>query len=283
MLMVSFTNSLKREIDQSLQEISLSDGDTLKKAGEVTLLLKNAFDQLRTFILAYQFKDEDEEILFFKDIKPNLFCNLIYYCEMYNIEINRPTGGEVELKCYLEKELRLLKDYFDRNKSFYCYYRSGETDRDRYFFLRGKSDNILYHESFSFERDPRFSTICDFKMMRILANEKIENYILAELTKLKEPQSMANTIHLPKVKLTWTVGKIFLIELIYALYLFGAFNHRKATLKQIFSYFEDVFNVDLGANPSKAYTEMRERKQRTTFLDKLKEILTKKMDEDDQK
>ena len=70
--MISFTNSLKREIDQSLQGINVSDGDTLKKAGEVTLLLKNAFDQLRTFILAYEFKNEDEEILFFKNIKPNL-------------------------------------------------------------------------------------------------------------------------------------------------------------------------------------------------------------------
>ena len=119
--------------------------------------------------------------------------------------------------------------------------------------------------------------------MKILANEKIENYILSELTKLKKSQLMGNTIHLPKVKLTWTASKIFLIELIYALYLFGAFNHRKATLKQIFAYFEDVFNVDLGANPSKAYTEMRERKQRTTFLDKLRETLSNKMDEDDEK
>lgn len=279
--MIQFTDNLKKEINQSLLAINEKETETLKKAEEITSLLKNAFNRLRLFIREYEFNNESEEILFFKEIKPNLFCDLIYYQKMYNLEIHRPTGGYAELKTYFEKELGRISDFFDKNKTFYRYYRSNETLMDSQYYLRGKTDNTLYHTSISHERDPLFSTAADLKLTRILANSKLEQYIHERLANMEESKG-SNTVPL-KVKLTWTAGKIFLIELSYALYLFGAFNHRKATLKQIFSYFEDVFNVDLGANPSKAYTEMRERKQRTTFLDKLKEILTHKMDEDDKK
>jgi hypothetical protein len=110
----------------------------------------------------------------------------------------------------------------------------------------------------------------------------LEKYIYGELAKMEEVKEV-NIINSLKVKLTWTVSKVFLIELIYALYLFGAFNHGKATLKEIILYFENIFNIDLGANPSKAYFEMRGRKQRTSFLERLREILNNKMDEDDDK
>lgn len=282
--MIQLTDSLKKEVSQSLLAINARESDTLKKAEEITSLLKNAFNRLRFFIHEYEFKDESEEILFFKEIKPNLFSDLIYYQKMYNLEIHRPTGGYTELKAYFEKELSRISDFFDKNKAFYRYCRSNETSMDSKYFLRGETDNTLYQNSMSHERDPMFSTVADLKLTRILANSKLEQYIYSELAKMEEFKDVNNGINTKtKVKLTWTVGKIFLIELIYALYLFGAFNYKKAALKEIFSYFEDVFNIDLGANPSKSYVEMRERKQRTTFLDKLKEILTNKMDEDDEK
>lgn len=280
--MIQFTNNLKKEVDQSLSVINAKEIDTLKKAEEITSLLTHAFNRLRVFIHEYEFKDESEEILFFKEIKPNLFCDLIYYQKMYNLEIHRPTGGYSELKTYLEKELARITDFFDKNRAFYRYCRSNESSMDDRYFLRGQSDNTLYQSSSFHERDPMFSTVADHKVTRILANNKLEKYIHSELVKIEEFKE-TNGVNSLKVKLTWTVSKVFLIELIYALYLFGAFNYGKATLKEIISYFEDIFNIDLGANPSKAYFEMRERKQRTSFLDRLRELLNNKMDEDDEK
>lgn len=280
--MIQFTNNLKKEVDQSLSIINAKEIDTLKKAEEITSLLTHAFNRLRVFIHEYEFKDESEEILFFKEIKPNLFCDLIYYQKMYNLEIHRPTGGHSDLKLYLEKELARITDFFDKNRAFYRYCRSNESSMDNRYFLRGQSDNTLYQSSSFHERDPMFSTIADHKVTRILANNKLEKYIHSELGKIEELKE-TNGVNSSKVKLTWTVSKVFLIELIYALYLFGAFNYGKATLKEMISYFEDIFNIDLGANPSKAYFEMRERKQRTSFLDRLREILNDKMDEDDEK
>lgn len=280
--MIRFTDSLKQEIDQYLLVTSTKEVDALEKAEGITSLLEQAFNRLRFFIHEYKFQDGEEEILFFKEIKPKLFCDLIYYRKMYNLEIHRPAGGYTEWKKYLEKELVHIADFFAKNKTFYRYFRSNEVSLDHQYFLRGKIDNTLYHNSISHELDPKFSTVADLTLTRMLANDKLEKHIHCELAKLEEVKNLNGAVQ-PKVKLSWTISKVFLIELIYALYLFGAFNHGKATLKEIISYFEEVFNIDLGANPSKTYVEMRRRKQRTTFLDRLQEILNQKMDEDDEK
>jgi hypothetical protein len=96
--MIQFTDSLKKEVNQSLLVINARESDTLRKAEEITSLLKNTFNRLRLFIHEYEFKDEPEEILFFKEIKPNLFSDLIFYQKMRNLEIHHLAGGYKELK-----------------------------------------------------------------------------------------------------------------------------------------------------------------------------------------
>lgn len=77
--MIQFTDNLKKEVNQSLSLINVEKSNTLKKAKEITSLLENVFNRLRFFIHEYKFENELEEIHFFKEIKPNLFCDLIYY------------------------------------------------------------------------------------------------------------------------------------------------------------------------------------------------------------
>ena len=136
-------------------------------------------------------------------------------------------------------------------------------------------------ETFYFERDSNFSTICDFKVAKILANEMRQIYLNEEIAKIDEQQTVQPS-SFPKSRLTWTRTKTDLVELIYALCEADCFNYRKINLKQITSYVENVFNVDLG-NPYHTYIEIRERTNRTQFLDELKEILMRKIDKDDRK
>lgn len=273
--MIRFTDSLRQEVDQSLSVINAKEVDTLKKTEEITSLLRNAFNRLRFFIYEYKFGNEEEEILFFKEIKPELFCDLIYYRKMYNLEIYRPQGGQSEQKMYWEKELKRIADFFDKNRSFYCYYRSSETSLDSQYFLRGKIDHTLYQDSISHELDPKFSTIADLTLTRILANDKLEEYIKEKLNLLNGENKVSH----PKEKLTWTAKKVFLVELIYLLYWVGVFNNGKANLKEISAYFEQMFNIDLGSNLSSCFAEMRLRKNQTPFLDLLRRAFSEKMEE----
>jgi hypothetical protein len=66
---------------------------------------------------------------------------------------------------------------------------------------------------------------------------------------------------------------VALVELIYALYFNGSFNHGQATLKEIAEYFERIYGVDLG-DIYRVYQDTLYRKSgATAFLDRLRKTL----------
>ena len=273
--------NIVNKLEQEIRSHELNLIDKIKDIPQIVLLLEQGFSKMKEYISSYKFKNEIDEILFFKLIKPKLFSKLIYYRKIYNIEMMRPNGQDCTLKSYLINELNQLENFYNKNMDFYKYYRSGNTHLDKYFFLRGKQDIQMTMETFYFERDPNFSTICDFKVAKILANEMLQIYLNEEIAKIAEQQAVQSS-SFPRARLTWTKTKTDLVELIYAICEADCFNFGKTNLKQITSYFENVFNVDLG-NPYHTYIEIRERINQTQFLDELKEILTRKIDKDDRK
>ena len=86
----------------------------------------------------------------------------------------------------------------------------------------------------------------------------------------------------PKVRLTWTGSKVELVELIYAWETAGCFNHGHATIKEIVIYVENIFNIDLSGY-YRMFCDIRNRVDRTAFLDKLIKFLKARMDEADRK
>ena len=109
-MMDTFVNDLEKEIDAKLKEIESTDLNIMKKSLDASLILSNAFQKLKEFILAYTFHDETEEIEFFKVIKPRICHQLIYYRKVYNIEMNRPVGVESQ-RSYLQEEIKAINRY----------------------------------------------------------------------------------------------------------------------------------------------------------------------------
>ena len=85
----------------------------------------------------------------------------------------------------------------------------------------------------------------------------------------------------PKVGIIWTGKKVALIELIYALFIDGAFNNGNADLNEIVKAFEIAFQIDLG-NFSRTFSEIKARKMnRIKYMEVLTDKLSAKMDESD--
>lgn len=277
-------DKIQKISDRLENEVRTSELNLVDKIQEIPFiisLMEKGFAELKEVVSEYNFGSIAEEIDFFKITKPKLFCKLIYYRKIFNIEMMRPNGQNNSLKNYFLNELNQLEDFYNKNNDFYKYYRSGSTHLDKYFFLRGKHDLQMTVETFYFERDPKFSTICDFKVAKILANELLCIYLNDEISKIEQPESILQN-NFPKARMTWTRTKTDLVELIYAICEADCFNFGKTNLKQITGYFENIFNIDLG-NPYHTYIEIRERANRTQFLDELKEFLIRKMDKDDSK
>ena len=282
--MEKYISSLKNRIIQDIQKIEEQECCVLQRSGLIIPLLEKAFDELKSFISNYSFKDELEEIRFFKEIKPQLFSQLVYHNKVYNIEMRIPTGSINDQKAYFEIILNRIKYFFDINIDFYQYYRSGSTHLDRVYFLRGKPDIQLLLDSFYFERDTNFSSCYDFKVAKILANEMLSVYINSKLSELERLHLQGNAdirTFSPKVKMTWTGKKSELVEQIYAWVEANSFNNGNVNVKEMVNYIETVFNIDLG-DFYHIFLEMRERKgSRTIFLDKLIKLLNQRMDSAD--
>lgn len=111
-----------------------------------------------------------------------------------------------------------------------------------------------------------------------LINEQIE---WTERQLLVEQQIVSNRLLKeqppPQTKLTWTTKKTDLIELIYALHSAGSFNFGKVSLNQIAIYLEKMFDVNL-SHFSRDFSEMRIRNDKTPFMDRLRNLLKRRMD-----
>lgn len=263
-----FSLALKKETTRKIRSIQALEKDNLRRIYLIALTLAEANARLKTFITGYQFRDEQEEIRFFKVVKPELVSDLIYHCQIYNIELNRPVGGVNVVRGYLNRELKNIQDYKERHREFYSYYRMGLTHSDTLFFTRGSfTMEHIFLDPSSCERDSGYSASCDYKLSKLMANRKLEEYLLLQLALLERPLKT-------RKRLTWMMKKRYLVELLYAmdsLHVFG-----KVPLREVVDISEEEMGIKLG-NVSSTFAEMRTRDEATPFLDSLKEAILKRM------
>lgn len=264
-----------------MENIRLQEDNILQLAEHSFQAVRNVIEQLRNHVAETNFVSVEEEIYFFKEIKPQFYSKLIYYLKVFAIETRRPTGSTAAEEKYLQKELNRLKHFFDDNLDFYQYYRSGATYLDKKYFLRGKIDIHFSPDTYYYSADPKFSTSHDYKVSRIIANELVRIYLISALGELEQKDDEHKMNGTQKAPFSWTAPKASLIELIYALQALGVYNNGSADVKQIATTFERMFNIDLG-NYYNVFQEIRMRKKnQTSFLDKLKEKLIQRIDEAD--
>ena len=277
-------NQLLSNLNEQLNFIDLEITDPIKHAEKAIEMIVKSLGNLKVIIIKTNFRTQTEEILFFKEVKPQFFSKLIFHTKVLKIETKRPKGTDRSQKKYLLNELDKLNHYFDNNLEFYQYYRTGAIFLDEKYFLRGKYDIRLSLDTFFFTSDQEFNTSHDFKVSKILANDLLEIYLKEQLTILDRKETMTTkTQALPKVKLTWTDSKSALIETIYALYYQGSFNNGNADIKDIANYFEAVFNIDLGDVYRSWYSIRGRKTEEATYLDGLTRILKKKIDQENNK
>lgn len=279
--MNQFVTKLNKSLNSQLQSIDLEETDLIKKAQKSIRCIKNALIQLKAFILEYTFRDEDEEILFFKEIKPDLFSKLIYFVKLFNIESRRPTGSHEIQEIFLRRELEKLTFFFNNHLEFYQYYRMNSNYLDDKYFIRGKEDLHLYQDSLMFYVDPDFSTSHDYMVAKIIANDRLEVFLNTEIEALSIKSTNPNWGHIGDSvqNLQWTDSKTSLIELIYALHAAGVLNKGNCEIRELSAFFEQAFNIRL-TDIYRTFLEIKIRSNPTKFIDSLKAALLHKMEED---
>lgn len=270
--MKTFTERLMRALEVELYNLSLQHLNEYERLKGAIELCKKALAILKKFISCYLFESLEDEVFFFKRIKPRFYSLHIYYVSLYQFALKKPAGNEAVLKEYLNCQQQELKRFFDQNQAFYFYYRSNDSRLDDMYFTRGSSE-VLYDLD-DFHADETFSTSHDYKLSKIIANEKFHDFLC-----LQQKYVDHDFVQCPQREIIWTSNQTDLIELIYALAESGAINNGNVEIKNLIDCFQRMFQIDLNHYYRK-YTDITNRKkERTVFLDRLKVGLLRRMDE----
>ncbi len=253
---------------QRLKERNVfEEGADFNATGKTLSAIREAIIELRQMVLASKFRSEDEEIRFFKEIKPLLLSQYYYNRKKFNVQLLDSFQDIPSRKNNYQKVLAKMQRFALSNKNFYQYCVSGRSDNDRECFVR--KGNTSHKITF----DHVFSTSYDIILSKLLAHKMLKDFVMGRIYSLDHESQKANPV------LNWTDSKVALIELIYALHVSGTINNNKSEIKQIVIAFQQLFDIDLG-NYARVFAEIRIRKNgQTTFLDRLRENLLNRIDE----
>ena len=253
------------DFEQHLSHLSLVHDNPLKCYEKSVQHTDELIKKLKIEIVAYEFKNQKEEIYFFKHIKPHIVSKRILNKALYDIESQKTTVCSRTLVAYYEREIQKLQYFFEENTAFYAYYRTESTYFDKSYFSRNKHQKPIHQDSFSIQFDPLFSTSHDYKLAEIIANEGLKHFLKQKLSELPifDPKNVPYEI-VDKM-LIWTVNKNKLIQLIYVFDILKVFNNGEVDIKEIASYFERVFHIKLG-DIYGAFGKMKGRKKPFKFI-----------------
>ena len=161
-------NKILAQIHHQEEKFSSQMMPTAEEAYQMTLFLKEMLFNIKAQVIQDGFTNEQQEIDFFKNIKPQILGKLIYYNKVFRIETTCPVSNGKIHQSYYENLLKTLKLQYKEticNEDFYRYYRAGRIDRDHTYFRLGQ---INYHDGLKsgvFEIDLSFSTYYDNKIV----------------------------------------------------------------------------------------------------------------------
>ncbi|MCD8739072.1 RteC domain-containing protein [Mucilaginibacter roseus] len=267
------TERLLAAMEHQLAAVTLNGQTPTDQYRSSILICKKAMTKLKSYISSYSFESPAEEIHFFKEVKPLFYSKYIYFINVYNFLMQLPLGGEESLRSYISFQLTDLQRFFDSNKAFYQYYRSGSTKMDEVYFTRGGFDVQMELEDF--EEDEQYSTSHDYKLSKIMANEKFQDYLKLEYARIgnEDAYPLNGQEIFPFVHPNWTASQTDAIELIYSLKSSAAVNHGNIDINELVAIFEFIFQMEIHETYHKLLDITRRKKEMFIFLNRLRNSL----------
>lgn len=277
--MKTFERQLLEEYLQKTNQLNELKENRISCCKVFIVWAESKIAELHEKLKDYEFEKEEDEINFFKKVKPFLISKLIFEKEVLRIETNMPRGKTQKRK-YFEQELKNISAYPQRDMKFYQYYRSDTTESDNIYFTRASKKDIFETECFLINSDLRLSTCYDYKVAKLKASDELINYLENQINGLKKTGKIQQDK--TKSKLHWSGTKVDLIELIYALYFKKVINNGNIEIKEIAFELSRMFNIEINDNLYRTFTDIKNRKNpNSKFIQSLADHFQKMLIEED--
>jgi hypothetical protein len=139
-------------------------------------IANNYWDKLKEVMKRKPFRDESEEIEFFRNVKPQFTCYIEYFVILSEALMFIPAERLCAVD-YWEDELKRFKRFCDKNYEFVIYYESGKRYHDSIYFLRKNTQGSKFVLSAPvYDVDIAFCTSHDQIVRSYLAYKKFHEY-----------------------------------------------------------------------------------------------------------
>ncbi|MDA8648308.1 RteC domain-containing protein [bacterium] len=261
-----------KTLSEELERLHIEEDNITTRTMKAAKRIRKTLTTFRKEISSNGFQNEADEIHFFKYVKPHVSAYLTFFSILAEIEEERMLAGTKGMTACIDKKHRWFGHVMRENREFVAYYRSGFTNMDRIYFLRGQNLSVLSKHNTRQQDDPDFNTSHDHVAATIMAFDLFQKHLIPK-------PELQTTFGPPKPKLKWTANKLDLVELIYALQASGAINYGEAELKEICAALEQAFQIKVG-DLYRAFQDISNRKkEQIKFVNKLKYQLERKISE----
>lgn len=269
------------EFEREYEVLKNASDDVLTVSLEIMHYIEMKLKELHKWLKMHVFKTLQEEIYFFKELKPRMVSKLLFYKELLKLEASLPPSKKNKKKHY-EELLCTIHQYGINNKEFYEYYRSRTSFRDEDLFVRHCYKDIIRYDCCLINFDSKLSTSHDFNVATIIANDMFTSYLENKLDELNGKCKFNSTQI--NYKFNWTGTKVDLTEMVYGFQAAGSINNGNFDLKEFAIFLGTMFNVEIDSNLYGNYSDIKSRKvSKTRFINTMSEKLIEKMDDEDSK
>jgi hypothetical protein len=260
----------------ALDQIDISSGTPLPALLECVRHCVSAVKELEAILLDYQFSDQEEEIMFFKVLKPQVEGRMIYYLRLTGILQLAPVSDAEQRRNYLKTHLVSIEQFYRDHAEMHLYYRMEYQYLDSYYFVRSTEQDLVYADGAMLVADQRvhsrksnlFSYFFAFHLLAIYLNGQLSD----------DPWDPARRT---EDDIIWTGTQAEAVEQIYAWNEAGVLNGRPQDVSKVVRWFERAFRFRI-SNVYATHEDNRMRKKnRTPFCDRLKNKLIDKYEYDD--
>ncbi len=228
--------------------------------------LAEGIANLNTAIRNYRFASVEEEIGYFKEIKPQLVQQYIFLTELNNFYEKVPDVEMQRTKRY-KKEVDRMLYFLNTQKEFYNYIKREHTYNDERYFRRLIHVEAV-HTLYSLNADIESNCSHGFLLAKIKAYQKLIALYTRQLNLIKMPLPPQQPNQ--PIPLVWKANKVDAVELVYALYYYGAVDTDKCTVQELAKQFGELFQIQITEQLYREYIDIKRRKiEPARFLVKL--------------
>lgn len=268
--------------DHKMAEIENQDLETIEKLN-LKIEFSNDFSKdLFYQMLAINFGTPEEQIYYFKHVKPYIggisrFLN----CKLNYLQ----DGSWFTDDCrenFLKNKLAKIKDFKKEHKDLYNYLKFERKSLDELYFLLEKNKDVSHVPKKYLDDSVQYgmSTYYSNLVSKINYYRLKEAYFKEELNKIQNIKNGVEVKNEENIfpKLIWTSSKRSILELLKALEASKVINNGDVSLQTLVDVFGKVLNIDL-KNHYKIFYEIRQLEgDKLPFLEKLKNDLQENID-----